>query len=230
MNLFLLTPRFFLATLIVLTTSVFAQQEISDAEKRVFMHDHLKNVVGATTLNYQFTKAGALEKGFADQVSVSIKPTGAGPGKNCHVDFLTGERQYRQLPEVIENATGNPVILAFLERDVSEMKRITKGQPNYYRKRIRMALAQSAEVKPVTIKFSGKEVPGREIFLTPYEDDPARPRYEKFSNKSYTITLSEDIPGGVYKLRSLMQERASKDAGTGTPLIEETLIFTGSKK
>ncbi len=156
MNALRPTHRFFLTALIALATSVFAQQEISDAEKRVFMQDHLKNVVGATTLNYQFTKAGALEKGFEDQVSVSVKPASAGPGKSCHVDFLTGERQFRQLQDVIENATGNPVILAFLERDVSEMKRITKGQPNYYRKRIRMALAQGAEVKPVTIKFSGK--------------------------------------------------------------------------
>ena len=228
MTAFQQAPRYFFVALIALATSVFAQQEISDAEKHVFMEDHLKNVVGATTLNYQFTKAGALEKGFEDQVSVSIKPTGA--GKNCHVDFLTGEHQFRQLQDVIENATGNPVILAFLERDVSEMKRITKGQPNYYRKRIRMALAQNAEVKPVTIKFSGKELPGREIILTPYEDDPARPRYEKFSNKSYTITLSEEIPGGVYKLRSVMQGRANKDASTGKPMIEETLTFTGSKK
>jgi len=216
--------------LILIATSCYAQEDISDAEKRVFMTDHLKNIAGPTTLNYQFTKSGALEKGFEDRVSMSIKPASAGPGKNCHIDFLTGERQYRQLPEVIENATGNPVILAFLERDLSEMQRMTKGQPNYYRKRIRMALAQKAEAKPVTINFSGRDLPGREIVFTPYEDDPARPRYEKFSNKSYTITLSDEIPGGVYKLRSVMQDRANKDATTGKPMIEETLTFTGSKK
>ncbi len=213
-----------------IATNSYAQEQISDAEKRVFMSDHLKNIAGPMTLNYQFIKAGALEKAFEDEVRLSIKPASAGPGKHCHIDFLTGERQYRQLPEVIENATGNPVILAFLERDLSEMKRITKGQPNYYRKRIRMALAQTAEAKPVTIKYSGKEIPGREIILRPYEDDPARIRYEKFSNKSYTITLSDEIPGGVYKLRSVMQKRANKDAGAGKPMIEETLIFTGSKK
>jgi hypothetical protein len=216
--------------MICLTSRAFAQEEISDAEKRVFMSDHLKNILPPTTLNYQFTKSGTLEKGFEDQVSISIKPASAGPGKNCHVDFMTGANQFRQLPEVIENATGNPVILAFFERDLSEMKRITRGQPNYYRKRIRMALAQKAAAKAVTIKFAGKDLPAREIFLTPYQDDPARPRYEKFSNKSYTITLSDEIPGGVYKLRSVMQERATKDAASGKPMIEETLIFSGSKK
>ena len=227
MNLF---QQHSFVALIFIAASCYAQEEISDAEKRVFMADHLKNVTAPTTLNYQFTKSGALEKGFEDRVSLSIKPASAEPGKNCHIEFLTGERQYRQLPDVIENAMGNPVILAFLERDLSEMKRLTKGQPNYYRKRIRMALAQKAETKPVTIRFSGKDRPGSEIVLTPYEDDPARPRYEKFSNKSYTITLSDEIPGGVYKLRSVMQERANKDATKGKPMIEETLTFTGSKK
>ena len=216
--------------LAIFATHSFAQQDISDAEKRVFLTDHLKNVAPATTLNYQFTKSGALESGFEDKVSIAVNAAKAGPGKNCHVEFLSGEHQFRGLPEVIENATGNPVILAFLERDLSEMKRLTKGQPNYYRKRIRVALADKAAAKPVTIKLGGKDVPGKEIVLTPYEDDPARPRYEKFSNKSYTITLSDEIPGGVYKLRSVMLERANKDASTGKPMIEEMLIFTGSKK
>ncbi len=216
--------------LILIAASCYAQGQISDAENRVFMTDHLKNIAGPTTLNYRFIKSGALEKGFKDRVSMSVKPASAGPGKNCNVDFLTGERQYRQLPEVFENATGNPVILAFLERDLAEMKRITKGQPNYYRKRIRMALAQKAETKRVKIKFSGKDLAGSEIVLTPFDDDPARPRYEKFSNKSYTITLSDEIPGGVYQLRSVMQERANQHATTGKPMIEETLTFTGNTK
>ena len=213
----------------IFATSAFAQQDISDAEQRVFMTDHLKNVAPATTLNYQFTKSGALETGFEGKVSIAVKAPAAGSGKNCQVAFLSGENQFRGMPEVIENATGNPVILAFLERDLIEMKRLTKGQPNYYRKRIRMALAQKAEAKSVTIKVSGKDIAAKEIHLTPYEDDPARVRYEKFSKKSYTITLADEIPGGVYKMHSRMVERAGKDAAA-KPMIEETLIFTGSKK
>ena len=219
-----------ICVLALFAASSFAQQDISDAEKRVFMTDHLQNVAPATTLNYQFTKSGALETAFEDKVSLAVKAPNAGPGKNCHIVFLSGENQFKGLPETIENATGNPVILAFLERDLGEMKRLTKGQPNYYRKRIRMALAQKAEARPVTIKFSGKDVAAKEIVLTPYEDDPARPRYEKFSNKSYTITLSDEIPGGLYKIHSRMNERASKATATVKPMIEETLVFTGSKK
>ena len=218
------------AILVIAATNSFGQQDISDAEKRVFMTDHLKKIEAPASLNYKFTRSGTLESAFEDKVSLSIKAPNAGPGKNCHIDFLSGERQFRGLPDTIENATGNPVILAFLERDLVEMKRLTKGQPNYYRKRIRMALAQKAETKSVTIKVSGKDVAAKEIRLTPYEDDPARPRYEKFSNKSYTITLSDEIPGSVYKIHSMMKERSSNDAASAKPLVEETLIFTGSNK
>ena len=109
------------------------------------------------------------------------------------------------------------------------MKRITKGQPNYYRKRIRMNLAEKAEIRPITIKHDGKELPGIDLVLKPYDDDPARSRYEKFSNKSYVITLSEQIPGGVYKMYSIMRER-SADAAANKPMIEETLTYTGIKK
>lgn len=218
------------ALLALAATNSFAQQDISDAEKRVFMTDHLKNIAVPASLSYKFTRSGTLESAFEDKVSLSINAPNAGPGKNCHVDFLSGERQFRGMPDTIENATGNPVILAFLERDLVEMNRLTKGQPNYYRKRIRMALAQKAEAKSVTIKVSGKDIAAKEILLTPYEDDPARPRYEKFSNKSYTITLSNEIPGSVYKIHSVMKERSGKDSATAKPMVEETLIFTGSNK
>ena len=213
-----------------LTPVSFGQENISDVEKRVFMTDHLKNVTPPTTLNYQFTKSGSLEKGLEGKVSLALKAPKNGLGKDCHVEFLSGESQFKGVPDMIENATGNPVILAFLERDLIEMKRLTRGQPNYYRKRLRMAMAERAKAKAVTVNFSGKDVAANEIFLTPFEEDPARSRYEKFSNKSYTITLSDAVPGGVYKIHSRMIDRAAKGSTAAKPMIEETLIFTGSNK
>ena len=225
-----LVPVLFAAFAVMgLHVTAFAEQEVSDAEKRVFMTDHLKNVPGDATLSYRFSKSGSLEQNFQDKVTLTVKNPASGPGKNCHVDFLAGERQFKGIPELIENATGNPIILAFLERDLGEMKRITKGQPNYYRKRIRMNLAEKAEIRPVTIKHDGKELPGIDLVLKPYDNDPARSRYEKYSNKSYVITLSEQIPGGVYKMYSIMRER-SADAAANKPMIEETLTYTGIKK
>ena len=67
-----------------------------------------------------------------------------------------GERQVA-LP-ALNGAQGNPVLLGFLERDISEMKRMTGGSTSYFRKRIRIALAEAASVEPVTVSYGGRQV------------------------------------------------------------------------
>jgi hypothetical protein len=205
------------------------QQPISEAEQRLFLDYHLKNVADSTVLRYRFTKSGSLEEAFDDEASVEVKKSQSGNGKQCKVSYLSGTRAF-PLPEIGE-ATANPVVLSFLERDVREMQRITKGQANYFRKRVRMALAEAADVKPVTFKFNGSEVRGVEIKLTPFADDPMRARFEKFSNKRYTFTLSDQIPGAVYRLHSVMHEggEGATDA-KAAPLIEEVLTIEQSDK
>ena len=69
-----------------------------------------------------------------------------------------------------------------------------------------------------------------EIRISPYVNDPARPRYEKFAEKYYIFTMSDQIPGGVYQMKGVLQE---KDAGNGQNpgiLLEETLTFAGLTK
>jgi hypothetical protein len=214
--------------------SAGAQQEISDAEKRLFSENHLKNVPNNTTLNYTFSKTGAHEKNFEDKVTIAVKasPKAEGKGKSCHVEFLTGEHKFN-LPD-IEEAGGNPVLLSFLERDIREMNRITRGPINYFRHRVRLAFAKDADVKAVDLKVDGKDLKGHQIIVSPFEDDPTRVRFERFSNKSYIITLSDQVPGGIYQLRSIMKERddTSKpgEKSSISPMIDETLTFSGSKK
>ena len=83
------------------------------------------------------------------------------------------------------------------------MHRLTGGSTNYYRKRIRMALAEGGQVTtPVTSTWDRAESRRREIRIAPYRDDPARSRYEKFAEKTYVFTLSDEIPGKVVELRS----------------------------
>jgi len=83
----------------------------------------------------------------------------------------------------VEGAQGNPVILYFLEHDIREMKRLTQGSQNYFRKRIRMSIFQGATLKPGVPALSGARGAGQEIAITPYVDDPNRFRYEKLAGK-----------------------------------------------
>lgn len=194
-----------------------AAQDYSEAERALFMDNHVSRVKPPLTLRYSYHKGGSLEPGFDDRVELALSKQADGNCCAASAQFLSGERKLT-LPEV-ESAQANPVILYFLERDVREMQRLTKGQQAYFRKRIRLAVYQGATVKPVKIAWQGREVAAREITIAPYVDDPMRPRFEQLATKQYVFTLSDAVPGGVYAMRSRV---AGKDGGA-EPLLEEEL-------
>jgi hypothetical protein len=213
-----------LGLLALLALPVAAQQDKKDfspAERLLFMTNQLTTLKPPTVLRYSFRKSGSMEESFEDSVTISLskQPDGtccAGVG-----EFLTGARKLN-LPEV-PAAEGNPVILYFLEHDVREMQRLTKGSQYHFRKRIRMAVYQAATVREVSLAFRGKTIKGTEVNISPYLDDPNRPRYEKLAGKQYLFMLSDAVPGGVYGIRTQVAE------GAQAPLIVEELYAEGAE-
>ncbi|MFT3956143.1 MAG: hypothetical protein QM722_17700 [Piscinibacter sp.] len=206
---------------LALGTTAFAAEDYSPAERALFMTDHFAGTKPPLTLRYGFSKAGSMEEAFTDQVAVKLSARKDGKCCMASADFLSGARRL-SLPEVDE-AQGNPVVLYFLERDIREMNRLTKGQQNYFRKRIRMAIYQGAQVQDVSVSYRGKTVPAREITVTPYRDDPLRARFEKLANKTYVFTLSDAVPGGVYAIRT----RIDGEGADAAPLIAEEMLLDG---
>jgi len=193
--------------------------QFSDAEKLVFTDPQLANLKEPTSLRYSFVKSGSLEPGFEDEVRIDVDSEHKVQGR-----FLTGPRNF-PLPEV-EHAEANPVILYFLERDITDMKRRTTAKSqNYFRNKIRMAMAEAAEIKDTRVTYAGKELPAREVTLLPYAKDPNRVRYQRLADKRYTIVLAKDVPGGVYQLRSSLPGALPTDA----PVMEEVLTLTGAE-
>lgn len=209
-----------LAAVLTLQLSlVCAADEFSAAERALFMTDHLAALRPPARLQYTFRKSGTLEAGFEDRVAVAWQARSGAACCTASTEFLGGARRV-SLPE-IESAQGNPVILHFLERDIREMQRITRGKPNYFRKRIRMALYQGATIRNLSIIYLGRSVAASEFSIAPYVDDPLRARFEKLASKSYVFTLSSDVPGGVAGIRTLV-------AGDATaPLLREDLTLDG---
>ena len=197
--------------------------QFSDAENRLFVDDHLRSLSGPSTLEYVYTKRGSLEGPVDDTARVIVGPPSTGGGQSVKVEYLTETRKL-ELSD-IDAANANPVILFFLERDVREMHRLTGGSINYYRKRIRMALAEGGQVQSTTLNIGPRRIEATEIHIAPYRDDPARSRYEKFAEKTYVFTLSDDVPGKVVELRSELT--APPDAsGKGREIvIAESLRF-----
>lgn len=214
--------RFTAAALLLamVTGGAGAAEDYSAAEKALFMSNQLANVKPPTTLRYRYTKSGSLEEGFVDQVTVALKARADHSCCAASAAFLSGPRRLA-LPEV-ESAEGNPAVLYFLEREIREMGRLTKGQSNYFRKRIRMAVYQGAQIRDVQLPFRGKNVAARQITITPYVDDPLRARFEKFAGKEYVFTLSDAVPGGVYAI-------GSRVAGDGSAaLLAEEMLLDGA--
>jgi hypothetical protein len=76
-------------------------------------------------------------------------------------------------------------------------------------------------VEEPTVEFNGKSVPARRYVITPYLDDPHRGQFQQFAGKRYEFVLSDQIPGSLYEIRTVIP------AGTGQaePLIEERLVL-----
>ena len=198
--------------------------QFSVAETRLFVDDHLRGVPESRTLEYVYAKRGSLEGSIDDTARVTVGPRSGGSGRSVSVEYLTGTRRL-ELSE-IDAANGNPVILYFLEHDIREMHRLTGGSVNYYRKRIRMALADGGRVEAGTFGIGPRRVTTVEIHISPYVDDPARSRYAKFAEKTYVFTLSDDVPGKVVELRSQLLGPPGAPGTAREAVIAETLRFS----
>jgi hypothetical protein len=199
------------------------KQDFSPAERLLFMTPQLQTLQAPTQLLYTFSKTGSLEEAFTDRVTVALSARAEGGCCDAKGAFLSGARKV-QMPDV-PAAAANPVILYFLEHDVREMKRLTGGSENHFRKRLRMAIYQGAEVRDATMRYRGRTVKGKEIVFSPFLDDPNRPKYERFATKSYRFLLSAAVPGGVYGIRTQIQGEGL----IAKPLLVEELLIEGAQ-
>jgi hypothetical protein len=197
--------------------------QFSVAERRLFIDDHLRRLPAGTMLEYVYEKRGSLESPIDDTARITVRPASAGGGQSVEVEYLSGSRKLKLSD--IDAANANPVILYFLERDVSEMHRLTGGSVNYYRKRIRMALAEGGKVEAATLELGSRRIAVTEIRIAPYRDDPARSRYEKFADKTYSFTLSDDVPGKVVELHSELSAPLDAPRKGREIVIAETLRY-----
>jgi hypothetical protein len=171
---------------------------ISPAETLLFETDHLARIKPPAVLVYEFRKVSNVEAAFSDKVQLDLTDSHGKTSTTLH--FLSGKHTHET--PTLEDAHGNPVLLGFLERDIAEMKRLTGGSVAYFRKRIRMALAESAQVSAQTISYEGKSLPAQLVRIQPYMHDPMHARFEPYVHKTYTFIVSEQVPGGLYQLRS----------------------------
>jgi hypothetical protein len=205
--------------------------KFSQAETLMWMTNQLASITRPLNLRYDFHKTGTLEPefNFEDKVDFKVEKINTDGSKNGSIQFFNGEHSFPAPP--MESSTVNPVIGHYLFGDVMQMNRLT--DPNgdarerwrYFQRRIKFALSEDAVVKPVSFDFDGRSWKGYEISFLPYVKDPKRNLFEKFAEKRYTVTVSDDLPGYLYRIETTIPAPKPEQP----PLVHEVLQLTAAK-
>lgn len=201
----------------------------NEAEVKLWLSDHLENIKKPQSLYYQFVKTGSLEQGFSDSVYLKILELNEDGTKNASLDFFTADRKQAVNADNVTNIIGNPVLGIFMHGDTSDMARLTGGKKSrskYFIKAIKVALREIAVVEPITFSFNDKEYKGEKVYFAPYLNDPHRRDFERYAEKYYEFIFSDDIPGSLYQIKTVIPDMAGENK---EPLIQETLTFMDMK-
>jgi hypothetical protein len=212
--------------LMVLFSNAFAEPGFSEVNNELFDKAHLKNITQPGTLTYKYKKESFVEDSREDTIKVHVSNIRNTGRSDLSFDFFTN--QYKRPYEPMENQRGNGVFVLFLEFDVHEMKRLTGGEWRYFQRKLRWALAAGAEKKQVDIDYNGKKVKGTQYIVQPYINDPKNARYKLYASKYYIFTLSEDIPGEIYEVRTIVPDGDTWQEGQAA-LVDESITFESYK-
>lgn len=212
------------ALLLVMVTTVSAEPGFSEMNNMLFDKAHLKNIDQPGTLVYHYNKESFVEDSREDSIKVAVSNIRNTGRRDLDFEFFTNE--YKRPYMAMENQRGNGVFVLFLEFDVHEMKRLTGGEWRYFQRKLRWAFSEGADKKEVDIDYNGKKLKGVQYIVQPYVNDPKNSRYKLYANKYYIFTLSEDIPGEIYKVRTVVPDGKTWQEGDPV-LVDESVTFVG---
>lgn len=191
--------------------------DIAPAEQLIFQDDHLIGVHPPAVLRYRLEETGLEPAARHGELQLTLHARSDGGCCAVAAEERGGET-FGPMPPVDE-AKSNPVILYFLERDIRQMQTLTGGLSNYFRRLIRLSLADEASVTDTTVLYAGRRVPAREVRVTPYAHDPRVAQFGPLAGKAYVFVMAKDVPGGVFKIHTSVAGNGGK-----TPPVAETSL------
>ena len=194
-------------------------KEMSSANIALFIDEHLKTISEPSRIYYKFSKESTREDSFNGNVVLNIVKIDDDKTKHITFRYLKGRNKVRFPPQI--GAKGNPVFMLFFERDARDMQRLTGGNALFFRSRIRHSIA-ATDVEDIEFKFNGKNYSGKQISFQPFLKTELKNRVSRYKTKKFVVTLSEDIPGYIYKIETFI-----KDLDDPDDMVKETLIFQG---
>jgi hypothetical protein len=169
-------------------------------------------------LTYRFVRTAAGEPSFEGKVILELTADRPDGRRDVAFEFHTGPDRMPFAP--LESVEWNPLVMMFLQRDVILMARRAGGRHGYFRTRILEALRAGPEVEQVTVDFQGKPTEMTRVVIEPYVGDRERARFSAEEHKRYEFLMSSAVPGGIYRIRSLVP-----GAEDDQVLVEESMTF-----
>lgn len=139
----------------------------------------------------------AVEAAGDSTVSVEVEDGGMAALE----ELPEGDETARRLGQ-FDAGVGNPLGMYFLERTIRSVAEQTGGSNFYLRNRIKDALREPAEMRPVAVDWQGQSVAATEIVLAPFDDDPNLAQLGAFGDLRIRIVVGEDVPGWYLTLRA----------------------------
>jgi len=194
-------------------------KEMSSANIALFIDEHLKTITEPSRIYYKFSKESTREDSFTGNVVLNIVKVEDDNTKHITFRYLKGRNKVRFPPQI--GAKGNPVFMLFFERDARDMQRLTGGNALFFRSRIRHTIA-ATEIKDVEIEFRDDKIVGKQISFQPFLETKLKNRVSRYKTKKFVITMSEDIPGFIFKIETYI-----KDLDDPSDMVKEILQYQG---
>ena len=195
--------------------------KFSNTENKLWRDKHLLNIKQPARLHYEFEKSGSYEEGFTDDIYLDVVKLNEDGSRDTLLNFFTSERKQLVAPDNVNNVFGNPVIGKYLTGDTHEMNRLTGGSWRYFLRELKLTMADSNESEVVTVQLGDKQHKAEKITLHPFKNERNKLRLKGFSDKWYEFILSDDIPGKLYQIRTVIHDANNPEE----PLIEEVLTL-----
>lgn len=190
----------------------------------LFDASHLSNMSAGDSVVYKFERKASdtklLGENFTDSVKVAVTAVEDGGTRAVAVGVFSGERARPE--QKITGMTGNPVLVVFLDRAVTNFAMLAGGKRPYLKNRFKQQLGQGAKVEPVTVTYKGQQLDGFKVTVAPYVGDANALKMQGYDGSTFEIVVSDKVPG------HFVATRAFYSAPTGdSPQLEEKMMLEG---
>lgn len=190
----------------------------------LFDAKHLTNISKGGEAVYNFERKVSepklLGEPFTDKIRIGVLDEEATGARTVSIKVFTGDRARPE--QQITGMTGNPLLVVFLDRSVSNFGMLAGGSRPFLKNRMKEQLGTNSKVEPVSITYQGKQVAGYRVKWAPFVGDPNALKMQGFDGSRFEIVVSDAVPGHFVETVGIIESPQP-----GSPRLEERTLLDG---